>query len=907
MRTASCLSGGFIALSVILSAGAAYVVPSLNHRDGNKDVLRRRDALTRRNAAAKKQEEDDATGRTGQTSRRNVLAAGGFAAASVLSSPDISGAAQLPLPSLSSPTDNGSPPSFFTTLRKYYPNALPASVAADKVTAELTKRGYTPVNTLMGSSLCYGGSGTDDSGSSGKNQLYSQLQAAFDNDASGRGGRGGAGDAAGYTPPPASVTNLGGVAGIPFVGPAGFDTFFSYVPGGGGKVVIVFAPSVGIDEGGTTAGTTTSQSPAIPCGSVVDAFTTLRAEGSADSSPAANEFGIDALQKQYYIKELRQRLSTNNVDVASVDANDPAALNSVLSKITYSTYDIISDLLLTEIDALVQSKKATFDVSEVTILGGITVTQVGGRGSFGEYFLPIVFQSMSKVAGRSFVEKDNLLESLLEKPKASQMERSRPAADGNASGGLPMDAKIQFSDESLRQAGIAFAGAAAASGSIASIGASIQNKQQETMSSTSPTSTPPQVSGTVSPSRSGKARSATMLVTSKRKEGSPEGIPKITQWRQNVNDGSISGNVSGSTAYPDGSYITTSPITGDPSDVRTGQIVRTASGSQYYLGKRPEPSMTWIFSRDNGPMQQTEEGKSGARARTYSIPTSTNKESIRATISLPTQSTPTMAQTEGEGGSLFSRLFRGNGKIRTPAPRIDPAVASLLASLEEEIDGTDRGLFSFSSRKGKIASLIRELEGLCPIDSPAVSRLNVGTWELIYSDTNFFLTSPFFLARQDLCSSARGERAFARYITNLQSSSSLGTIGTVRQIVTESELISEIDIISDSIDGAVVSTASIRPTLSGRAWDVSLSSLEVRGSNTFVVRQLIDIKNGSNLPGGELLFGSRALLETTYLDGNTRISRDAVGRVLVFRKTSDGTSPSDYKYLDGAASGIRII
>ena len=241
-------------------------------------------------------------------------------------------------------------------------------------------------------------------------------------------------------------------------------------------------------------------------------------------------------------------------------------------------------------------------------------------------------------------------------------------------------------------------------------------------------------------------------------------------------------------------------------------------------------------------------------------------------------------------------------------PKVNTAALSLIEILEEEIDGTDRGLFGFSSRKGKLASLIRDLEGLNPVSNPAESALNMGTWELIYSDTHFFLTSPFFVARQDTCTAARGgKKAFARYMTNLQSSSSLGSIGTVRQIVTESELISEINTISDSIDGAIVSTASIRPTLSGRAWDMSLSSLEVRGSNTFVVRQLMDIKNGSNLPGGDIVKRSRALLETTYLDGSTRISRDASGGAFVFSKISEGRSPTDFRYLDGADSGIRLI
>ena len=777
----------------------------------------------------------------------------------------------------SSASDSGAAiPSFFTTLRKHYPNALPASAAADKVAAVLRARGYASRNTLVGSSLCCAGSDV------ASNQLCSQLLSAF-------GGGNNDVDGNSNSRPPASITNLSGVAGIPFVGPGGFDAFFSYVPsknqGGGeaqgGKVLIVFGPSVGIDEGGATA-----TGSAAPCQAITKAFNMLR-EGV---SSAKADFGLDALQEEYYIKELQLRLLTNKVDVTSVDTTDGAAVNNVLSKMTYATHDIISDRLLKEIDDVMQSKKATFwdDVSEVTILGGITISQVGGRGSFGEFFAPIVLQSMSKVAGRSFVEKDNLLDSLVEKPKPGPVERP---GDRQASSGRSIDltspgnVKINVSDESLQKGGIAFAGAAVASGSVAAIGSSIRNRRSD--------AAPPTRVPVPSP-----ARSATRSVSPQMSmEERPVGVPEITKWRQNDNDGSISGQIYGSPAYPDGSYITTSPITGDASDVRTGLVVRTASESQYYLGKRPEPSMPWSFVGDKG---------SGARAATYSVPPPTTKESYRATVSLPTQSPPRKA-AQKEEQPLLSRLFSGTGKKRAPAPKVDPAAVSLIEILEEEIDGTDRGLFGFSSRKGKITSLIRDLEGLNPVSNPAESALNMGTWELIYSDTNFFLTSPFFLARQDACSAARGGKAFARYMTNLQSSSSLGSIGTVRQIITESGLISEINTISDSIDGAIVSTASIRPTLSGRAWDMSLSSLEVRGSNTFVVRQLMDIKNGSNLPGGNVLKRSRALLETTYLDGSTRVSRDAAGGAFVFCKISDGTSPTDFRYLDGADSGIRLI
>jgi hypothetical protein len=56
----------------------------------------------------------------------------------------------------------------------------------------------------------------------------------------------------------------------------------------------------------------------------------------------------------------------------------------------------------------------------------------------------------------------------------------------------------------------------------------------------------------------------------------PRGVPTITSWRQN-RDGSISGKISGSSAFSDGEAVTTSPITSDAVD---GGLVKTTSGSK---------------------------------------------------------------------------------------------------------------------------------------------------------------------------------------------------------------------------------------------------------------------------------------------------------------------------------------
>ena len=59
----------------------------------------------------------------------------------------------------------------------------------------------------------------------------------------------------------------------------------------------------------------------------------------------------------------------------------------------------------------------------------------------------------------------------------------------------------------------------------------------------------------------------------------PKGVPSLSKWKQNGN-GSISGLISGSSAYKDGEKITTSAIT---TSAEGGTVVQTKSGSKYFL------------------------------------------------------------------------------------------------------------------------------------------------------------------------------------------------------------------------------------------------------------------------------------------------------------------------------------
>ena len=58
-----------------------------------------------------------------------------------------------------------------------------------------------------------------------------------------------------------------------------------------------------------------------------------------------------------------------------------------------------------------------------------------------------------------------------------------------------------------------------------------------------------------------------------------ERLPSLWNWSVK-DDGGITGNVSGSSLYDDGSIVSTSPVTGE---VSNGQVVVTESGTYYIL------------------------------------------------------------------------------------------------------------------------------------------------------------------------------------------------------------------------------------------------------------------------------------------------------------------------------------
>ena len=107
-------------------------------------------------------------------------------------------------------------------LTKYFNGYMTGMEAEMLIAEQLEKRGFTSYNTLFADCICPDEINHDDP----------------DEDIS-----------AHFTKRWGEVFNLGGLAGLPFVGQTGWNAFSSHVPKDG-NIVVLYAPHVGVDSEG---------------------------------------------------------------------------------------------------------------------------------------------------------------------------------------------------------------------------------------------------------------------------------------------------------------------------------------------------------------------------------------------------------------------------------------------------------------------------------------------------------------------------------------------------------------------------------------------------------------------------------------------------------------------------------
>ena len=248
-------------------------------------------------------------------------------------------------------------------------------------------------------------------------------------------------------------------------------------------------------------------------------------------------------------------------------------------------------------------------------------------------------------------------------------------------------------------------------------------------------------------------------------------------------------------------------------------------------------------------------------------------------------------------------------------------ISRLKQSLLALAAACNRGEAATASDLAAARTLVESLELLNPIAEPTLAPEVQGTWDLVFSDTQLFRSSPFFMAGRAVCEDGQQADQYDWFCDMHRAALAVSTIGKVRQVVDGQRLVSEFEVqagavpfLSDylplaysgglpvKITGSIVSTATIEANL-GTGYRLLMDTVEIKGSNLPGLRQALDagVKLQSRQLGSALesvvptYANPQPLFRTSFLDSEgLRISRDQDGKVFVYAKQSDSTEPTDY-------------
>jgi len=243
------------------------------------------------------------------------------------------------------------------TMLSNFPTALLSGDCDKAIWKTLKARGFTPANTLLGHSVC------SDEINNRKEQL---IPLVVD-----RWGEGFA---------------LGGLAGLPFAGKSGFGAYLHHVPDDG-KLLVVFAPHVGIDGEGRVGGLQRDGQAATSsaCGAAIGAYKALQAKKATPQDPLlvlenVEKEDVDVKfdpQLDQIVKMLAPRLR------GIEESSDSIAF------VTYQMYGIIQQLITA---CILQTPDVFENASEIAVVGGVIINRRKG----GDFFQPLTFETRKR-------------------------------------------------------------------------------------------------------------------------------------------------------------------------------------------------------------------------------------------------------------------------------------------------------------------------------------------------------------------------------------------------------------------------------------------------------------------------------------------------------------------------------
>ena len=185
------------------------------------------------------------------------------------------------------------------------------------------------------------------------------------------------------------------------------------------------------------------------------------------------------------------------------------------------------------------------------------------------------------------------------------------------------------------------------------------------------------------------------------------------------------------------------------------------------------------------------------------------------------------------------------------------------------------------------------MEALNPTADPADNCQ--GDWELCYSSTQSFRSSPFFLAIRSFLGDDNKQIAESAFDIH-DAATTASRVGKVRQIIDKNnnELISEYEISVGLLPGlpvqvkGTVITSALVSVIAPESWELEVKGTKVKGSNVPFLDAFLDDSN-LEIPVGDAykaVSGSVPIstLKTFYVDEGLRITRDVDDNFYVFTR-----------------------
>lgn len=155
-----------------------------------------------------------------------------------------------------------------------------------------------------------------------------------------------------------------------------------------GKIFIVFGPHVGVSETGAVGKVERvgQTKESTSCGAGVGAYKAIMGDTSDDEKAF---LGTKDFQEEYIIAKLRDRLDALKGQPES---------NETITYVTNKMYDLVWEMLRSEINAYTTKSGFWDEVTEVTLLGGIVINRGHGAKVPGgeDFYQPLMLKSLTK-------------------------------------------------------------------------------------------------------------------------------------------------------------------------------------------------------------------------------------------------------------------------------------------------------------------------------------------------------------------------------------------------------------------------------------------------------------------------------------------------------------------------------